>query len=129
DTGAMRSRTRRVILVSGHYLRSKRRAGFHHLAEAYWKAGWDVIFVTAPISSLSRLRRDYRFEYPVRAEANRFVSVRDRLTSYVLMTGTHPVSLRSDLANKAVAPWFERYARLSLDRLASALIETDLVVF
>ena len=54
--------TRRVILVSGHYLGSKRRAGFHHLAQAYGSLGWDVTFVTAAISLLSRLRGDYRFE-------------------------------------------------------------------
>jgi 2-beta-glucuronyltransferase len=118
-----------VVLISGHYLRSKRRAGFHHLADAYWRAGWDVTFVTAPISFLSRLRRDYRFEYPVRAEANRFVPVRERLTSFVLMTGMHPVNLRSGLANRLAAPWFGRYARISLDPLAEALAEADLVVF
>ena len=120
---------RRVILISGHYLQSKRRAGFHHLAEAYWRAGWEVTFVTAPISLFSWLRRDYRFEYPVRAEANRFVQVRERLSSFVLMTTTHPVSLRSQFANKLVAPWFGRYADTSLDLLADVLVEADLVVF
>lgn len=120
---------RRVVLISGHYLRSKRRAGFHHLADAYWRAGWDVTFVTAHISLLSRLRGDYRFEYPVRAEANRFVPVRHRLTSFVLMTRIHPVNLRSGLANRLATPWFERYARISLDPLAESLAEAHLVVF
>jgi 2-beta-glucuronyltransferase len=120
---------RRVVLISGHYLGSKRRAGFHHLAEAYWRAGWDVTFVTAHISLLSRLRRDYRFEYPVRAEANTFVTVRERLTSFVLMTPLHPVSLRSDLADRLAAPLFARYARISLKQLEGRLAEADLVVF
>jgi len=31
---------KRVVLVSGHYFESRRRAGFHWLAEAYWRAGW-----------------------------------------------------------------------------------------
>jgi 2-beta-glucuronyltransferase len=125
----MPNAARRVVLVSGHYLGSKRRAGFHHLADAYWRAGWDVTFVTAPISFLSRLRRDYRFAYPVRAEANTFVTVRERLTSFVLMTPMHPVSLRSDLANRLAAPLFARYARSSLNRLESRLAEADLIVF
>lgn len=125
----MPNAVRRVVLISGHYLRSKRRAGFHHLAEAYWNAGWDVTFVTAPISFLSWLRRDYRFEYPVRAEANRLVSVRERLASFVLMTGMHPVSLRSPLADRLTEPLFGRYTRISLDRLAAPLAEADLVVF
>jgi 2-beta-glucuronyltransferase len=125
----MPNAVRHVILISGHYLGSKRRAGFHHLAEAYWRAGWEVTFVTAPISFLSWLRRDYRFEYPVRAEANRFVQVRERLTSFVLMTAMHPVSLRSHFANRLARPWFERYADTSLGRLAGLLAEADLVVF
>ncbi|HEY3462285.1 MAG TPA: hypothetical protein VGK62_02390 [Gaiellaceae bacterium] len=120
---------RNVILISGHYLLSKRRAGFHHLAEAYWDAGWNVTFVTAPISFLSWLRRDHRFAYPVRSEANRFVPVRERLTSFVLMTAMHPVSLRSALANRIAAPVFERYGRTSLDLLADGLAEADLVIF
>jgi 2-beta-glucuronyltransferase len=88
-----------------------------------------VTFVTAPISFLSRLRRDYRFEYPVRAEANRYVQVRERLTSFVLMTPMHPVNLRSQRANRLAAPWFERYARTSLDPLAESLASADLVIF
>ncbi len=120
---------RRVILVSGHYLGSKRRAGFHHLASAFWNLGWDVTFVTAAISHLSRLRGDYRFEYPVLEEANRLFQVRERLTSYVLMTRTHPGNLRFHLANRLSAPLFARYAQASLGPLEELLPEADLVVF
>ena len=120
---------RRVVLVSGHYLGSKRRAGFHHLADAYWSLGWDVTFVTAAISLLSRLRGDYRFAYPVREEANRLVPVRERLTSYVLMSRTHPGSLRFDWANRLSTPWFARYANVPLRALEQRLRDADLVVF
>lgn len=125
----MPNATRSVILISGHYLGSKRRAGFHHLAHAYSRAGWDVTFVTAAISLLSRLRGDYRFEYPVRAEANRLVPVDERLTSYVLMTRVHPGNLRSRLANRLSAPWFARYARVPLGPLEESIRRADLVVF
>lgn len=120
---------RRAILISGHYLGSKRRAGFHHLADAYLRAGWEVTFVTAAISALSRLRGDYRFAYPVREEANRLVPVRERLTSYVLMTRTHPGNLRFGLANRLSAPWFARYAHVPLGPLEGVLRQADLVVF
>lgn len=120
---------RRVILISGHYLGSKRRAGFHHLAQAFWSLGWDVTFVTAAISTLSRLRGDYRFAYPVREEANRLVPVRERLTSYVLMTRTHPGNLRFGLANRLSARWFARYVGVPLGPLEARLREADLVVF
>ncbi|HZT94281.1 MAG TPA: hypothetical protein VE985_07390 [Gaiellaceae bacterium] len=120
---------RRVILISGHYLGSKRRAGFHHLAEAYWSLGWDVTFVTAAISLLSRLRGDFRFAYPVREEANRVVTVRERLSSYVLMTRTHPGNLGLAIANRLSSPWFARYARAPLGPLEERLRAADLIVF
>ena len=125
----MSADARRVVLISGHYLGSKRRAGFHHLAEAYWRLGWDVTFVTAAISRLSRLRGDFRFEYPVRAEANRLVQVRERLTSFVLMPWIHPGKMGSGTANRLVTPLFARYARTPLGPLAGVLAATDLVIF
>jgi 2-beta-glucuronyltransferase len=120
---------RSVVLISGHYLGSKRRAGFHHLAGAFWSLGWDVTFATVAISLLSRLRGDYRFAYPVREEANRLVPVRERLTSFVLLTRTHPGNLHFGLANRLSTPWFARYARVRLGPLAERLREADLVVF
>jgi 2-beta-glucuronyltransferase len=122
--------TRRVILASGHRInRLANILGFHHLAQAYWSLGWAVTFVTAAISVLSRLRGDYRFEYPVREEANRLVPVRERLTSYVLMTRTHPGNLRSGIANRLSAPWFARYANAPLGQLEDLLGAADLAVF
>jgi 2-beta-glucuronyltransferase len=125
----MSKTTRRVILVSPAYIGSKRRGGFHHLAFAFWQLGWDVVFVTAPISSISRLRGDYRFEYPVLTEANQLVSVRERLTSFVLMTRWQPGNLRSRHLNRLFAPVFRRYARLALGPLEGLLAGADLVVF
>jgi 2-beta-glucuronyltransferase len=125
----MSAPVRRVTLISGHYLGSKRRAGFHHLADAYCGLGWDVTFVTAAISQISWLRDDYRFDYPVRAEANRLVQVRERLASYVLMSRAHPGNLGSGLANRLATPLFARYANVSLGPLEERLREADLVVF
>jgi len=129
DTAPVPAATRRVVLVSGHYLGSKRRAGFHHLAEAFWGLGWDVTFVTAAISALSRLRGDYRYAYPVREEANRLVPVRERLASYVLLTRTHPGNLGFAFANRLSTPWFARYAHVPLGPLEQQLRQAELVVF
>jgi len=111
----------KVVLFSYHYLRSKRRAGFHWLADAYWRLGWEVVFVTAPISYLSWLRRDHRFRYPVWQEANRLVRVEERLYSYVLFTLVHPARTRLILGDRLSEPLFRAYPYRALHRLFSEL--------
>ncbi|MBI5947802.1 MAG: glucuronosyltransferase [Chloroflexi bacterium] len=120
---------RRVVLVSGHYLESHRKAGFHWLAEAYWQQGWDVTFVTASLSWLSKLRRDHRFAYPVREEANRLREVRERLRSYVLFTPWHPANLRLGALNWLSAPLFRRYGRASIGELTEPVANADVIIF
>lgn len=118
-----------VVLLSSHYLQSKRKAGFHFLARAYQAMGWEVLFVTAPISWISWLRRDPRFAYPLRQEANKPKNIDERLTSLVLFTFFHPANLRSDLLNRVSSRLFLRYARIRLGTLESWVKKADLVVF
>lgn len=120
---------KRVVLVTGHYLQSKRRAGFHWLADAYWRGGDEVIFVTAAISWLSWLRRNYRMAYDIRGEANRLRWVRPRLGSYVWFTPWHPADFRCGPVNRLTVHWFSRYPRLPLGRLADLAAAADLIVY
>ncbi len=120
----------RVVLFSYHYYASKRRAGFHFLADAYARLGWDVVFVTAPISWLSKLGEDPRFQYPVRREGGHLVRVTPSIRSYVHFTPFHPANLRSSVLNTLSTPVFiHGYPRLSLGPLADELRMADLVVF
>jgi len=119
---------RRAVLVSGHYYASKRKANFHFLADALAAQGWEVTFVTAQISPISRLRGDPRFEYPVEAEANRVVPVRRNLSSFVWMTPFHVFSLRSGLADRLSGPLFGLYSRLPLGGLERVVRSADLIV-
>src|SRR5205823_6001333 len=125
DAGEDRRRNqhggKRVVLVSQHYLTSKRRAGFHHLADAYWRMGRDVVFVTAPVSWISWIHRDPRFVHPLIGEANAAKRIRERLTSYVLFTLVHPANLRLPVLNRMSAPVFERYRNAKLGALADLL--------
>ncbi len=120
---------KRVLLVTGHYLESKRQAGFHWLADAYWRAGWEVVFFTAPISWLSWLRRDYRFNYPIRKEANRLRWVQDRLGSFVWFTPWHPCNLRSELANNLTKDLFSSYGEMPLGCGESLVASADMIIF
>jgi len=65
----------------------------------------------------------------VREEANRLVPIRERLTSFVLLTRWHPGNLRFGPANRLSTPWFARYASVPLGRLEEQLRGADLVVF
>jgi 2-beta-glucuronyltransferase len=120
---------KRVVLVTSHYLESDRKAGFHWLAEAYWRAGWEVLFFTESISWLSVLRRDARCRYPVVREAHRLRQVRERMLSYVWLTPFHPINLRSGLLNSLSTPMLQLYPRFSLGEAESLIATADLFVF
>jgi len=119
----------RIVLISGHYLLSRRQAGFHWIARSFRDMGADVLFITAPISWLSWLRRDHRFQYPVRREANQIVEVADGLRSYVWMTPWHPANLRSRVLNRMADPLFCRYSGLELAGIEDSIREADVVIF
>jgi 2-beta-glucuronyltransferase len=120
---------KRVVLVTAHYFESKRKAGFHWLAEAYWKAGCDVTFVTASLSWLSYFSRDHRLAYPVVKERLRLKPLRERLTSYVWFTPWHPAHLRSDRLNRLSTPFFRGYGDLAMPGLEPIIRQADLFVF
>jgi 2-beta-glucuronyltransferase len=117
-----------VVLVSGHYLRSKRKAGFHWLADAYHRLGWRVLFICGSISYLSVLRRDHRLQYAIRSEANELIEVEENLFSYVWWTPYHPANLRSGMLNRLAMPLFRRYGRQSLGAAEPMVGEAELVI-
>lgn len=119
----------RVILLSYHYFGSKRRAGFHFLADAYASLGWDVLFVTAPISWMSFLRRDPRLKYPIRRDAATERRHSGGVRSRVLFTLFHPANLRLPVFNRLVRPLYTRYARMALGALESDIRAADLIIF
>lgn len=120
---------RRVMLFTGHYHASARRAGFHWLANAYHRLGWDVTFVTTSLSWLSVARRDFRLAYPVRAEAGRMVEVRPGFRSFVHFAPYHPANLRRGWLNAASSPLFARYGRRLPRVLEAAVAEAGLLIF
>jgi len=123
-------RTKQVVLLSVHYFESKRQVGFHWIADAFWRAGWEVIFVTGYLSWLSFLRPGNRFlPYPVRSEANHLKWVRPGLGSYVRFMPYHPVSLGNQLLNQLTTPLFSRFGELPLGELEQWIIGADLFIF
>lgn len=120
---------KRAILVTGHYWNSKRKAGFHWLADALERNGWEVVFVTAAISWLSVIRRDYRLAYPVLQQANQLLQVREAMWSYVWFTPWHPANLRLKFLNHFSRPLFRLYSQLPLVEVEPKIREADLIIF
>jgi len=50
----------KVVIFSFHYYNSKNKAGFHNIANAFKNCGFDVHFITTPVSIFSFLKRDPR---------------------------------------------------------------------
>lgn len=120
---------KRVVLVTQHYYGSVRRGGFHWLADAWERLGWDVVFATVYLSRLTQLRgQDHRLAHPVLAEGNRPRRVRDHFTSFVWLTGWHPMNLRVGWLNRATVPLFRLYGRLPLRGLERLVVPADLLV-
>ncbi len=120
---------KRAVVITGHYYGSKRRAGFHWIAEALARAGWEVLFFTCSLSWLSVIRRDYRLDYPVRREAGTIKPVADNINSFVWFTPYHPANLRLPLLNKLSDPLFNSYGNLGLGTAEKAIAESELFIF
>lgn len=120
---------RSFVLVSGHYHGSRRRAGFHWLAEAFERLGWDGTFVTVGFSQLSRLKRDHRFRDDAAADAGKPRQIRPGLLSYVWFTPYHPLNRLPAVANVVLTPLFRGYGRLPMPNLEPLVAEADLIVF
>ncbi|MDQ2982449.1 MAG: glucuronosyltransferase [Actinomycetota bacterium] len=117
-----------VVLISYHYAKSKRRGGFHALADSYRRLGWNVVFVTAPISRISRLRRDHRLGYDTLRERNRLIQIDDRYWSYVLYSLIHPVDFRNRLLNRLGGWLLFAYRHVRFGALEDVLKAADLII-
>jgi 2-beta-glucuronyltransferase len=118
---------KRVVFVTGHTLQSRRKAGFHFIARAFHKAGWNVLFFTAALSPWSWLRGDYRVGGGL--ARNRLVPAAEGLTGFAWVTPFHPINLRRPWLNSLASPLFRRYGALPLGAAEPAFRQADLVVF
>ena len=120
---------KKVVLLSYHYYDSKRRAGFHHLADAFHKIGWKVVFFTTGISRLSFLGGNFRATKRVRAEANKLLEKKEDFYSYVWYTPWHPVNFRNKILNAISLPLFKNYGKLKINEKKRIVDDADMFIF
>jgi len=118
-----------AVLITSHYLGSRRRAGFHFIADALRRGGWHVTFMTVGFSEVSRLKREHRFDYRADREAGRLITLAPGLDSYVWFTPFHPVNRLPAPIAWAATPVFARYGSLPLPNANGFIREADLFVF
>jgi len=118
----------RVVFLSNHVYQSRRRAGFHELAGAFAKGGWQVDFVTTGISYLSILRGDRRLQSLARADFNTTVVAPDGVNSHAWVPLVHPVRTHR-LTEKLEGLAFGHYGRRPSAALEDILTGADIVVF
>lgn len=116
-----------AVLLTTHVLTSKRRAGFHWIADSLWRRGWTVYFVTG-LSMFDWLKQDYRFEYVRAGEVNRPIEVASNLYSYIWLGLWRPANLRLNLLNQIASMPFELYRWRRLGRLRSIVRRANLVI-
>lgn len=127
---ARRTANKTVILLTTHVWRSKRRAGFHWVADSLWRQGWEVYFLSDPLSLIERLRNDYRVQCTPREALHKLVREDDRLFSYVPTMLYRPITLRSPLLDRLTYPLFVGQGeRLALPGLEEIIRKADLFIF
>lgn len=116
-----------TVLLTTHVWNSKRRAGFHWIADSLWRKGWEVYFVTG-LSLIDKLKGDYRFQYLPAEGVNRVVREKERFYSYIWFHLWRPADLRSRFLNALTYPWFAQYGKLSLGGLEPIIQRADLLI-
>ncbi|MHB0856568.1 MAG: GumK N-terminal domain-containing glycosyltransferase [Anaerolineae bacterium] len=119
----------KVMLLTTHCWNSKRRAGFHWIADALWQQGFDVYFVTAGLSYLDRLKHSYHFDCLPEGRVRTLVQEKPRLHSYVIYHPWRPARCSSDLVNRVLYGWFSTYGRIPLPGLEGVVQQMDQFIF
>jgi len=111
----------RIMLLSSHFYFSKKRAGFHHLADEYLKKGFEVVFVTVPYSFLKLFGLDGKISQTFFVR-NIFLRIkRSNLTSVINFSLTHPTTKNL---------WNDRlYGFFINKRVLKEVIGLDFIIF
>jgi 2-beta-glucuronyltransferase len=116
-----------AVLITTHCWNSKRRAGFHWIADALWRWGWEVYFVSA-LTWIEKLKGDYRFKCLPAGGMNKVVQEKERFYSYVWFNAWRPTDLRCRLLNRLTYRCFARYGDLLLDDLDPIVSRANLII-
>jgi 2-beta-glucuronyltransferase len=120
----------RVVIVSDHDYRTRRRANMHPVADALVRLGCDVTFVSVRFSVLSRIKGDSRAFLWKRANRP---EMSNGVRCYLWRTPIHPFHPRkpgfdglSIWLYRAYARWPDRFIDDALMEASSVIVESGL---
>lgn len=120
----------KVILFSFHHYLSKRKAGFHWIAASLVDMGWDVLFVTTPLSPFSILIGDYRWDYTKFFERNRLKKYNDHVSYYSYAPVFSPLSQTGNFLIDNLSPFFlPLYKKWIPKNLRNEILDADIIIF
>ncbi len=124
------TRRQRMVLISDHDYRTRRRANMHPIADALVRQGHDVTFISVRFSLLSRIKGDSRTFLWNRANRP---EMHNGVCCYLWRTAIHPFHVRKPgLAGLtaglygAYASWPNRFIDESLRSASSVIVESGL---
>lgn len=117
-----------VIFVSGHFYNSKRKAGFHQIADAFVNSGNKIVFVTAPYSLLFKLKKNH-YSSQLNFEKNKLILERKNAFSYVHYTFFHIANFKNKFLNFVTQSLYKFYQRFPLKYLKVEVENSDLIIF
>ncbi|MBN1237505.1 MAG: hypothetical protein JXB36_03335 [Gammaproteobacteria bacterium] len=119
-----------VVVITNHFMNSRRRANIHWLVREFARRGWRVRVLVTGMSRLARLRGDRRAAYLLPEMRRGFQAVAPDIHQSCLFTTFHPFNARHALANSALAPFARIYPKLALHAAArEAARSADIVMF
>ena len=121
----------KAVLITSHFLNSKRKAGFHNIAYSLLEKGYTVLFLTGNASYIHHLKKDYRASLINNTSLNKLLKEKEDLYQFIRFTNIHPVNFRSDLINKIFLPSVKKYSEAlsGLDELKNFIDESSLFIF
>ncbi|MFA4849336.1 MAG: hypothetical protein WC626_06370 [Methanoregula sp.] len=121
---------KKVVLISGHHIQSKRKAGFHWLAYAFSNKNWDIVFITAPIRYSAWFLGDHRTQCFSLQNVNQPEKIpNSNITSYVFMTLLNPISSNNKFFKYLSSPLIKLYGRILPKNLKFLITNADIIIF
>ncbi len=121
----------KAVLITSHFWNSKRKAGFHNIADSLLKKNYEVLFLTGNASYIHHLKGDYRAELINKSHLNVLTKDSENFKRFIRFTTLHPVNYRNSILNKIFLPSVKKYSDTlsEFNDLNEFIRNSDLFIF